>query len=307
MENLENNSILAAGDIGSNTVRMLIAACKEGKIRPLEHLYAVTCLGQGLSKGILLEENIEATIQVLEDFKRALELYQPAKIRLVATSAVREASNSRHFLARAAAATGLGIDVLSSQEEAALSYLGATKNKETNSKLKTQNSKLGLQSKPIVLDVGGGSSELIWQEENRFQSLSFPVGAVRAAAAAWDHREIAKRISLLPPPAGRQLIGLGGTITTAAGVLLGLNSYNREAVDGQVLSYGALEGLEQELSALSRKERCLYSPLLAKRGENIAEGLQIILIIMKQILAPALQVSVSGILDGIVWQLSIDN
>ncbi|MCL1874577.1 MAG: hypothetical protein FWF85_10765, partial [Clostridiales bacterium] len=111
----------------------------------------------------------------------------------------------------------------------------------------------------------------------------------------------------LPHLARRQLIGLGGTITTAAGILLGQSSYDREAVDGQVLSYAALEDLEQDLSVLSPQERCRYSPLLAKRGGIMAEGLQIILAIMDTISAQELQVSASGILDGIIYELTIDN
>ncbi|MDR2711557.1 MAG: hypothetical protein LBB91_00395 [Clostridiales bacterium] len=292
MENRENNSLLAAVDIGSNTVQMIIAGREAGKIRPIKRFYATTRLGQGMSKGILLKENIEATIQALQDIKSYLELYKPARIRLAATSAVREASNCQYFLTRAADATGLIIEVLNSQEEALLSYLGATKKQNTDH---------------LVLDVGGGSSELIWQEEGRLQTISLPLGAVRAAAAGWKQREIAEQINDLPHLARRQLIGLGGTITTAAGILLGQSSYDREAVDGQVLSCAALEDLEQDLSVLSPQERCRYSPLLAKRGEIMAEGLQIILAIMDTISAQELQVSASGILDGIIYELTIDN
>lgn len=276
----------AAIDIGSNTVQMLAGEIVAGEIRIAGQYLATTRLGEG--GNILSQKSIRDTVEALREIKRQLNEAGISDVRVVATSAVRDAANRRELLNAAREATGIEIEVLTGQEEARLSYLGATAYFKG--------------APPLVLDIGGGSTEMIWEEEGQLKSVSLDLGAVRAYQNGWTKARIKEELKKAEPlPRDeRSLVAVGGTATTAAALLAGITQYSREMVHGRFVSVYEVQQLLDRLSPLSAIERCSYSPLLARRGEIIVDGLLILLSAMEQLDKNSYITSDAGILDGVI-------
>ena len=167
---IKNNNIAAGIDIGSNSIRLIIAEVENNKIKNIIYQEkATTRLATNINKtGILAEEPFKKSIDVLAGFRKALDKYNVAKIKTVATSAVREARNGEEFI-KAAENAGIEISIISGKEEGMLEYLGVCSGFDAG-------------SHPLILDVGGGSSEIIYmQENNELHTESHKIGVVKMA------------------------------------------------------------------------------------------------------------------------------
>src|SRR5499427_9377577 len=159
----------AAVDIGSNSVRLKIARLHVGRLRPLHEDREVTRLGEGVfSFGFLTPESMAETVKVLRRFHRTTQQIVTDNVRVVATSALRDARNSHAFLEWVRSATGWRVEIISGLEEARLIHLGLT-------------SSLRVNSTPVLMiDLGGGSCELTVSKKGHIQeTVSLPLGAVR--------------------------------------------------------------------------------------------------------------------------------
>lgn len=285
----------AAIDIGSNSVQLLICDVRQGQLHTKISDLRTTRLGAGDAKQNLSFAAIENTSAAIADFMQRVEMAGVKNCRLLATAAVREAKNSallQEAIAEAAP-TAPKMEILSGKEEASLAYKGA------------HASGLLTDSWP-VLDVGGSSSELIFPINGDISSVSIEVGAVRARQNQYSVAQIEQLIQSAFPAAYQAptLLGIGGTITTAAGLLCGLSAYNRDHIEGLSLSFSTLSAMLDELAGLSVEARRASSPLLEKRGEIIVEGLQIWLAAMTALSAEQVVVTGGGILDGAVLEMA---
>lgn len=285
--------MFGAIDIGTNSVRLLIGQREAGRVKPVCRQLSTTRLGQGLQKtGLLQEEAVRRTVQTLACYARILEEYGVKKYRAVATSAVRDAAN-RELLLKAAREQGLEVEIISGEEEAWLSYTGAV---SVHRELKN----------PVVLDIGGGSTEMIFQLQGQIRSSSTDVGAVRCTEASWSEEDIrqalAEALTQLPP-SPFSLVGVGGTITTLAAIDQELEPYDSQRVQGYVLTKKAVEAIEKRLSALSLEERRQVPGLQPERADIILAGIKILRVILDQLAVAELVVSESDILDGIILSL----
>ncbi|MGI5892591.1 MAG: hypothetical protein ACOX7H_07705 [Bacillota bacterium] len=281
----------AAVDIGSNTVQMLAGIVQNGQVVPHYTFLATTRLGAFEAPGLLSQKSILATVAALQEIKALLEAAGVHEVYPVATSAVREAKNKAELLDRVKEACHWQIDVLSGDQEAALTFLGAQS--------------LVQGEDCLMMDVGGGSSEIIVKKGMQLESVSIDIGAVRAKEESWDRQEIKARLQKesvlsIKGQAALKAVGIGGSFTSSAAVLLDLSEYSREAVHGLNCNYDQLEELWQKIHPLSDRERCAFSPLLAQRGEIIAQGLEIILSLMELFSIQEVLVSDAGILDGVL-------
>jgi len=223
---------------------------------------------------------------------------------------VRDAANKALLIDKAHELTGWQIEVLSGQEEARLSFLGAT------------GMSLAEGARHIlVLDIGGSSSELIrWKKGagNRsgmrimggsLMAISADVGAVRAKAAGWQEEDILEALALAVQPKGDDdaatVIGVGGTITTAAAILQGCKEFDHEAVEGFEIRRGDIDWLIDELRQLNARQRCAYSPLLAHRGEIFVEGLWIVRSFFQLLSIGSLIAGTGGILKGCLLDMTL--
>lgn len=281
---------LAAIDIGSNTVQLLIAKVIDGQIIARDNYIKTTRLGASPQPNSLTAEAIDRTAEAIGQFITLARQAGAESIRIVATSAVRDAANKQEFLAAIKQITDQPVEILTGQEEALMSYRGAC-------------SLLSFAPGTPVLDVGGSSTELIYAFNNQdISCTSINIGSVRMKQNNWSDKQMRTIIAqgFIPQGESELAVGVGGTITCTAGVLAGLQTYDRAAIEGAVISTEQLRELLANLLPLTIRERCSYSPLLHKRGEIIEQGLQIWLALADLLNFNKILVCGGGILDGTI-------
>ncbi|MDD2568935.1 MAG: hypothetical protein PHQ49_04720 [Clostridia bacterium] len=282
--------MLAGIDIGSNSVRMLIGTVEDNKVRVADDYMAITRLGQTSPGEPLNKVAVNQTLEALKSFKGVIAARRIEKEPIVvATSAVREALDSAEFIQQINETMGWNVRVLSAAEEAEYAYRGATS---------------AVLGNCIVIDAGGGSTELIWRAaDGTLQSRSVKVGSVRLLKRALDDEELEAALNPLLkglPEGERTLVGVGGTITSLAAVLNGLSTYSRGPVEGYVMSMEPLERIYKTLCNATVQERLLTWPVLKERTDTIIPGTRIYLMLLKILKAEKIIVSNSGLLDGVL-------
>ncbi|MGI6685110.1 MAG: Ppx/GppA family phosphatase [Bacillota bacterium] len=282
----------AAIDIGTNTIRMLVGEVEEGRVKVHRQFLAEPRLGVGITKGILTKEAIERTVKALGELKKVTEDYKLQEVLIVATSAVRDAANKEDFLDEVFQKTGWQVKIITGDEEAFLSYTGAL------------SSLPEIYGVPVIVDIGGGSTEVIFQREGQIKTVSVNVGAVRLCEAGWPHEELNRNLSPLFQEIHLKdkisLVAVGGTATTAATIHFGIKKYCRKAVHGRSIAYEDLVGLKDQLAAMTITERRKVVGLTPKRADIIIPGLEILISILERLGESRVLISDAGILDGIL-------
>ena len=297
---------LAGIDCGTNSTRLLIAS-EDGQ--RLERLMRITRLGQGVdATGRLADEAIARTVGVLLEYRDVLDRHGVEQVRMTATSAARDASNRDDFFTAASAAVGVAPELLGGDEEARLSFLGAT-------------SELDPDDGPfLVADIGGGSTEFAVGTREPDGVLSTDIGCVRLTekflhsdppapeelSQAFDvvrgHLDDVARV--IPSAAeARCFVGLAGTVTTMAAVELGLATYDRERIHHFVLTRAAAEDVFRTLATESRRQRIHNPGLEEARADVIVGGAVVVVAIMRYFELQECLVSEADILDGLVLSL----
>jgi exopolyphosphatase/guanosine-5'-triphosphate,3'-diphosphate pyrophosphatase len=253
-----------------------------------------TRIGEGVdSQGEISPAAVERTIKGLKELQELITRFQVEKMRVVGTSALREAANREEFVKRVGQELNWQVDIISGEEEAQLSYLGVR-------------SGLLLDKPPLVVDIGGGSTEFMM--ENPFPwYISLPLGAVRAAEADWSDTQI---LSLLAPLEQKSitpdypLVVVGGTATTLAAMQLRLSVYDSRLIHGQSLTIDQIQYWRDHLASMSLEERQKVIGLQPQRADIIVPGIRILALIMDQLGYEEMLISESDILDGVIAQLS---
>ncbi|HCC53862.1 MAG TPA: hypothetical protein DEQ20_02900 [Desulfobulbaceae bacterium] len=292
-------------DIGTNSFRLLVAEIHNGCLLPLAHDLTTVRLGEDLElTGLLAPAALLRAEAALIRFAEKMAAYPMHSVRACATHAVRKASNSQAFLQQAEALTGLSIEVLSGEEEAHLALLGVL------SALPGEKRRYPL----FLVDVGGGSSELIIQAtaESDTWAISLPLGAVGLTEEfGMNHEAMREKIRAILAPALQRitkgerlrpdlsLIASGGTATSLAALALGLNRYDAQQVQNYHLSQAELHRLVTWLTSLAPEKRNALTCLTDRRGEIIVAG-AVLLQELQQALAISMLVSNAGLLEGIL-------
>lgn len=292
---------LAAIDCGTNTVLLLVAELQPDRVPRLVKVadfLEMPRLGQELDRtGRLHPDAMARTLLALvAQRQRAVEL-GAEEIQAIATESLRAASNGAEFLARVAEA-GVLLRVISGQEEARLSFRSVAASLP-----------LPPGAKRSVLDIGGGSTELIVGTEGPEQSASVPIGSVRlterlirsdpptADEKAALERTIEEALDGLPEPAG-ELVALAGTATTVGALHLGLTSYDSARIDGMRVPVPALAALVERLGGLTVAERCALPGLDSRRADVIYAGAMILLRVALRARVPEVVISDRGVRWG---------
>lgn len=286
---------LAAVDIGTNSCRLFIARASADRLLPLYRGLETSRIGEGVSgRHMLKPEAIERTIGCLKRFKEMMQTYQVQKHRIIATSAVREARNREEFALRVKKELDLTVEVISGEEEAWLSYQGVCRG-------------LDLSGEPLVADLGGGSTELVWREAGRLMLLSLPVGAVRATEDNMGSEQIT---AVLKPLVARRnvfrgpdLVFVGGTATSVVAIIKGLKEYDREAVHGQVVRLDEVRSVYERLRRMNLEQLLATPGIQKKRADIITQGVLVMLSIIEEMGKSEVRVSESDLMDAIIWQL----
>lgn len=297
-------------DFGTNSLRLLVADLDNcGKLKPVVRRMEITRLGRDLSnnKEILprvMEENLAAAKKLVQE-ARSLGTEQ---IFAVATSAVRDAQNREEFLKQFYQQTGIELIVISGEQEASLTYLGVS-------------SVLKDSGFPLIVDLGGGSTEFIWKQAGgNLNCISLDLGAVRMTEKFLPDDPIneeqfkamqneincllSSKLSCFKEDLPSTLLGVGGTITSLAAVDLGLERYCPEKIHNYQLSFTVVQQLLQKFKQLPLARRKMIIGLQPARGDIIAAGTAILVEIMNFTRSSKLIVSESDILQGIILHFS---
>jgi exopolyphosphatase/guanosine-5'-triphosphate,3'-diphosphate pyrophosphatase len=308
----------AALDLGTNNCRMLVAAPWGDGFRVLDSFSRIVRLGEGLhSTGLLSHDAMERALAALRACAARLERRPVRRLRAIATEACRRAANGAAFLARVKRETGLDIGVISSREEAELAL-------ESCAPLLA-----GWGQRALLFDIGGGSTELAWvrlDPGRRAQLIgyaSLPVGVVtlaeRFGAAGFDPDgfqamvdDVAARLESFEAVhcirreirnGDVQLLGTSGTVTTLAGVALGLSRYRRPLVDGTVLTARVADEALASLRALGREGLEAHPCVGPDRVEFVLPGCAVFAALVRLWPAPRVIVADRGLREGMLLRL----
>jgi exopolyphosphatase/guanosine-5'-triphosphate,3'-diphosphate pyrophosphatase len=301
---------LRAGiDIGTNTILLLIAETEGAQVtKVLEDHVRVVRLGQGVDKNRAFHpEAMERARACFRDYSAALAKYPGISVRAVATSGSRDAANSADFFAEIEKEYGIKIRVISGEEEAQMSFLGAL------------GGEIERPERIAVIDIGGGSTEIVGRlgaGSERLFRFSFDMGCVRLTERympsdppvdsqiqklrAFVKEELAKQREIVERLRGRNLIGVAGTATYLASSALGLPKFDPEKVHGATLSLEAIQGLLEGFSRMSAAERLGVGGMDKGRADVIVAGAVILEETMRAAGLGELTASVRGLRYGAV-------
>lgn len=273
-------------DMGSNSIRLLMAELESGKLVSAEKLLSMTRLGAGVDQtGMLRQTSMDETVEAVRGFKAMADGRGSRLLGAFATSAVREAVNGHAFARRVEHETDVPVEIVSGEEEAILGFQGVLAG-------------LGHPGRVLVIDIGGGSAELILGDsEGIAHKVSLPLGAVRMTER-WlksDPPSLAE-VDALRADALTQLkewrelvlgykpesaVGIGGTATTLGAIELCMKDYDRERIQGFELSVRGLDDMILRLSEMSLEVRREVPGLQPKRADIIIAGALVLETILK--------------------------
>jgi exopolyphosphatase / guanosine-5'-triphosphate,3'-diphosphate pyrophosphatase len=298
--------VVAAVDCGSNSTRILIA---DSDGNALYRDMNITRLSQGVdASGTLNVEAMARSISVLEQYREACDRLMVRYGLAVATSAVRDASNGADFLNQVRATMGFEAAILTGNQEAALSYDGATFDLEAS------------HAPTMILDIGGGSTELAMRKNGTLLSFSMQLGCVRVTERALgrgvvdaDHESAARSMitdeldrafdavpDLRDVVGNVRLVGLAGTVATLAQLDAGLRDYDRDVVHHRVMTRATVQAWRDRLGAETPKERLRHPGMIVGREDVLVAGLYVLDAVLERFAINELLSSENDILDGIV-------
>jgi exopolyphosphatase/guanosine-5'-triphosphate,3'-diphosphate pyrophosphatase len=298
---------VAAIDIGTNSVRLLVADVADDPAAPVvtvDRRMRITRLGQGVhASRRLTPEAIERTLAVLREYRGVIDELSAEQVRATATSAARDSENRDEFFVPATDVLGVTPELLSGDEEARLSFAGATAD-------------LDAPRPVLVIDIGGGSTEFVVGTTEPEAMRSLDVGCVRITEQ-WLHsdppapEELSNAVSAVRDEladlarelpslrAAATVVGLAGTITTVAAVEQGLAEYDRDKIHHFRLTREAAEDVFRTLAVESTSERRHNPGLEAERVDVIVGGVVVLVAIFRTFELQDLLVSEADILDGL--------
>ena len=319
--------VFAALDLGTNNCRMLVArpdarplgaAAEPGvEFRVIDSFSRITRLGEGVSAtGRLSDQAMDRTIDALKRCAEKMERRRVTASRQVATEACRRAVNCEQFLDRVARETGIHLEIISPHEEATLALKGCAA-------LLNRNVPFAL-----IFDIGGGSTEVLFVRIGATSlavegCISLPMGVVTVAEdcgggdlSQRTYREVIDHVTKQLAPFEQhhdirakiatgavQMIGTSGTVTTLGGLHLGLDRYDRAAVDGLTLDFGVLEEISRNLCGMSIHQRAAEPCIGWQRADLVLGGCAILEAIIALWPVGQLRVADRGLREGLLMDL----
>ncbi|GAA2455883.1 Ppx/GppA phosphatase family protein [Streptomyces macrosporus] len=311
---------VAAIDCGTNSIRLLVADVDPATGEPtdLDRRMTIVRLGQGVDRtGRLAPEALERTFAACREYAEAIRGHgvTPERTRFVATSASRDAENRDVFVRGVVDILGVEPEVITGDQEAAFSFTGATRELAGRDHL----------PRPyLVVDIGGGSTEFVVGDDAVRAARSVDIGCVRLTERhllrdgkiadpptpeqiAAMRADIDAALDLVektvPLAEARTLVGLAGSVTTVAGIALGLPEYDSEAIHHSRITVEQVARITERLLTSTHEERAAIPVMHPGRVDVIGAGAGILLSIMERTGAGEVVVSEHDILDGIAWSV----
>lgn len=300
---------VAGIDCGTNSIRLLIGDLTRAGLTDVHREMRVVRLGQDVDRtGRLAPEAIERTRLALIDYADLIRQFSVERVRMVATSASRDAANADEFAAMVTKVLGVAPEVITGLAEASLSYNGAV------------GTLSGLPSQVLLADIGGGSTELVLGRGSSVTSAhSMDVGCVRMTerhlhsdpprpdeveATVTDLRAALDRAAADVPFAEAQaFVGVAGTVTTIVAIALDLPAYDPDAIHGARISFDQVSAVTTRLLAMTRDERAALPVMHPGRVDVIGGGALVLRTVMEYLGANEVIASEHDILDGIALSL----
>ena len=306
----ERDAVVGAIDLGTNAFRLLIGVVTaDGRVSTRHAYRVIPRLGEGVgTTRRLAAEAMTRAVNALREIRAIIDRHSVDAVVAVATSAVREAVNAEDFLARVKREVGLDVEVISGAEEARRTWLGVRTGLATASQPVTD---------AIIVDIGGGSTELIRVRDGRFdRALSLDLGVVKLSEQCVHHdppldtelraidsaaRDTLREAAMLRSEVGpHHVIGTAGTVTAAAVLHLGLTRYEPAFVHDRFVPRAALKGLTSRLARMKGEERRQLPSLERGREDVILAGLAILAGVLDLFEAQEVRVSEYGLREGLV-------
>jgi exopolyphosphatase/guanosine-5'-triphosphate,3'-diphosphate pyrophosphatase len=310
-------SVYAALDLGTNNCRLLIACPTGDGFRVVDSFSRIIRLGEGISAtGCISDAAIERAIAALSICRDKIQSRKAKRLRLIATEACRAASNADGFRDRVAAETGIQLEVIDRETEAALAVIGCSPLLDPNGR------------GAILFDIGGGSTELVRIERDPGEQdavprikawMSIPLGVVSLAeqfggkdvtpqSYARMVREVAQYVAPFATEQGADLrdmhlLGTSGTVTTLAGVHLNLARYDRRRIDGVWMSDADVTATIARLLGMSYQERANNNCISVERADLVLAGCAILDAIRNAFPLPRLRVADRGLREGMLVEM----
>jgi len=311
-------STLAGIDCGTNSIRLLIAEVDGGRLRDVHRETRIVRLGQGVdATGQFAPEAIARTRAALTDYASLLKEHQAERVRMVATSAARDVTNRDAFFAMTADVLGAVLagavaEVITGAEEAELSFRGAV-------------GELDREAGPfVVVDLGGGSTEIVLGAQSVVASYSADIGCVRlterclhsdpptpqevATAREVVRDRLAEALAAVPVERARTWVGVAGTMTTLSALAHNMSWYDSAAIHLSRVARKDLLAVCERLIGMTRSQRAALGPMHEGRADVIAGGAIVVEELARELRTRAgideLTVSEHDILDGIVLSIA---
>lgn len=301
---------VAAVDCGTNSIRLLVADADPatGELVDLDRRMTIVRLGQGVDRtGRLAPEALERTFAACREYAAVIKKHGAEKIRFVATSASRDASNRDDFVRGVLDILGVEPEVITGDQEAEFSFTGATK-------------ELPGHEERLVVDIGGGSTEFVVGHAEVEAARSVDIGCVRLTERHIRHdpptsdevaamrADIEAALDLaeetVPIREAQTLVGLAGSVTTVAAIALGLDEYDPTRIHHSRIPYDQVKSISDELLKADHERRAAHPAMHPGRVDVIGAGALVLLAIMERIAVPEVVVSEHDILDGIAWSIA---
>lgn len=304
---------VAAIDCGTNSIRLLVADIPGDQSESLVDVVRtmqIVRLGEGVDRtGRLAPAAIERTRLALADYAMQIKSWGADRVRMVATSASRDADNADEFQDMVLATLGTPAEVVSGDEEARLSFVGAVTGLPS-----------AFPAPYLVVDIGGGSTEFVTGTTGVEHATSIDIGCVRMTerhlrddpptpaqiieATADITAAVDQALSAVPGRDASTLVGLAGSVTTVTGIALGLDHYAADRIHHARATYAQVDAVTRQLLAQTAAQR-LQNPIMHPgRADVIGAGALVLRTIMERAGATAVVASEHDILDGIAWSLA---
>jgi exopolyphosphatase / guanosine-5'-triphosphate,3'-diphosphate pyrophosphatase len=305
-------SRVAAIDCGTNSIRLLVADVDDGPLRDVVRRMEIVRLGQGVDRtGRFADEALARTFAALDDYAAVIAATGAEHVRMVATSATRDASNRDVFVQGVKDRLGVVPDVVSGDEEAELSFAGATADLAGSE----------WPAPYLVCDIGGGSTEFVLGDAGGVRvSLSVDIGCVRmterhlhddppapaqvAAATVDVDAAIDRANDVVGFAAARTLVGLAGSVTTVVALALGLDGYDPQRIHHARISAEQVHDVTLRLLGATREQRAALSVMHPGRVDVIAAGALVLDRVVTTAGFDSVVASEHDILDGIALSVA---
>lgn len=298
-------------DIGTNSMRLLIADYNNNKIENRKKYINTTRIGQGVDKdGYITKEAMERNLKALKEFSDKCKEEKCHKVYCMGTSALRDSKNGQEFVNKAKQLTGIDVKIICGEEESNLGFMGVLEG--TNSDKKDD---------ILVIDIGGGSTEfIVGNEEGIKFCKSENVGALRMtekfintdpvsdedfnAMTKFIEETVLSTIDKINTMNISKLVGIGGTITSLSAMNQQLEVYSMEKIHNSVVTKKDLEKILQNLKMMTLNDKKTLKGLQPKRADIITAGVEILNIVMEKLEFEEIMISEYDNLEGLICQNS---